>query len=176
MLEEFISQFQKSKKCQISLHWPKGEDEREGSQLERGENFPLQKQEDLKPYFVTLRRPLLLQSGLSPLVRAHNVTILINSGNASTQHVVVPQSVQQVSKMAYPYAVRGLRESVRGGGGRCVKNCKTNTHAVLRASLTSFFGIQSSDPVQRSSPQSSPAIRDDLNRPSMIHSILLCDF
>ena len=29
-------------------------------------------------------------------------------------------------------------------------------------SLTSFFRIQSSNPVQRSSPQSSPAIRDDL--------------
>ena len=52
MLEEFISQFQKLKKCQISLHWPrlvypKGEDEREESQLERGENFLLQQQEYL---------------------------------------------------------------------------------------------------------------------------------
>ena len=42
MLEEFISQFQKSKKV-----YPKGEDEREESQLERGENFLLQKQEYL---------------------------------------------------------------------------------------------------------------------------------
>ena len=52
MLEEFISQFQKLKKCQISLHWPrlvypKGEDEREESQLESGENFLLQQQEYL---------------------------------------------------------------------------------------------------------------------------------
>ena len=52
MLEEFISQFQKLKKVPnlsalAKTGYPKGEDEREESQLERGENFLLQKQEYL---------------------------------------------------------------------------------------------------------------------------------
>ena len=52
MLEEFISQFQKLKKVPnlsalAKTGYPKGEDKREESQLERGENFLLQKQEYL---------------------------------------------------------------------------------------------------------------------------------
>ena len=52
--------------------------------------------------------PLQFQSGPLPRVPAHNVTTLINSGNAST-HVVVPQSVKQVSQMAYPYEKPGCK-------------------------------------------------------------------
>ena len=50
------------------------------------------------------------------------------------------------------------------------------THAVLHASLTSFFRIQSSNPVQQSSPQSSPAIRDDhFGTQAVFHSGLVHD-